>query len=156
MKKAKDSNVDGLPDVIFENGTELNQNQHASAFANFFSEKVNSIVNQTQTNPNMYNGKKVNVPNKFFMSSSDINDCLKTIKTKNCEGYDRIPPKILSDDASSLLLPLTGLFKRIYEQKTIPEQWSIAKVIPIYKKGLKNNIENYRPMANLCSSSKNL
>ena len=44
VKKAKDSNVDGLPDVIFENGTKLNQNQHASAFANFFSEKVNSIV----------------------------------------------------------------------------------------------------------------
>ena len=79
---------------------------------------------------------------------------LKTIKIKNCEGYDRIPQRILSDGANILIGPFTGLFERIYNQKSIPEQWSISKVIPIFKKGLKNNIENYRPIANLCSSSK--
>ena len=46
------------------------------------------------------------------------------------------------------------MFKRIYEQKTIPQQCLVAKVIPIHKKGLKSDIENYRPIANLCSTSK--
>ena len=36
----------------------------------------------------------------------------------------------------------------------IPEQWSISKIIPIYKKGSKNDIKNYRPIANLCSMAK--
>ena len=36
----------------------------------------------------------------------------------------------------------------------IPEQWKVAKIIPIFKKGSKVSIENYRPIANLCSASK--
>ena len=28
-----------------------------------------------------------------------------------------------------------------------------SKIIPVYKKGTKANIENYRPVANLCSAS---
>ena len=84
------------------------------------------------------------------MTSTDILECLKSIKNKNCEGYDRIPQRILHDGANELITPLTGLFQRIYTQKSIPEQWSISKVIPIHKKGPKCNIKNYRPIANLC------
>ena len=68
------------------------------------------------------------------MTSTDILECLKSIKNKNCEGYDRIPQRILRDGANELIIPLTGLFQRIYTQKTIPEQWSISKVIPVHKK----------------------
>jgi hypothetical protein len=39
--------------------------------------------------------------------------------------------------------------------KSIPGQWRVAKTIPVYKnKGDKKDIESYRPIANLCSSSK--
>jgi hypothetical protein len=34
------------------------------------------------------------------------------------------------------------------------QQWLIAKLNPIFKKGDKNNIENYHPISNLCSTSK--
>ena len=88
------------------------------------------------------------------MTSKDITECLKTIKIKNCEGYDRIPQRILVDGAESLITPLSGLFQRNYTQKTIPAQWSVSKIIPTHKKGPKYNIENYRPIANLCSTSK--
>ena len=46
------------------------------------------------------------------------------------------------------------LFDKIYNTKAIPEQWLISKVIPIHKKGSISNIENYRPISNLCSTSK--
>ena len=42
----------------------------------------------------------------------------------------------------------------IYSQNKLPQQWLVAKVNPIFKKGNKNNIENYRPISNLCSTSK--
>jgi hypothetical protein len=37
----------------------------------------------------------------------------------------------------------------------ISGQWLISETVPVYKnKGEKKNIENYRPIANLCSASK--
>ena len=36
----------------------------------------------------------------------------------------------------------------------VPEQWKIAKVIPIHKKGSTKNITNYRPISNLSVISK--
>ena len=36
----------------------------------------------------------------------------------------------------------------------MPEQWKIAKIIPTHKKGAKDNVENYRPISNLCAISK--
>ena len=46
------------------------------------------------------------------MTDTDIIDCLQNIKIKNCEGFDRIPQRILVDGAQVLITPLKGLFHR--------------------------------------------
>ena len=88
------------------------------------------------------------------MGKNSILDCVSTLKTKNCEGYDRIPQRIIKDGINHLIRPLTYLFNSIYETKQIPDQWKLAKVNPIPKKGSKTEISNYRPISNLCSVSK--
>ena len=88
------------------------------------------------------------------MSLQEILECIEQLKIKNCEGYDRIPQIILIDGIDILVNPLSQLFSLIYRDKLIPEQWLIAKITPIHKKDTKNNIENYRPVASLCSTSK--
>ena len=53
-----------------------------------------------------------------------------------------------------MLDPFCELFKKIYATGLLPEQWKVSKIIPNHKKGDKSKIENYRPIANLCSGSK--
>jgi hypothetical protein len=97
----------------------------------------------------------MSLENKNFMDYCSVRECIKSLKTKNLEGYDQKPQRVLVDGVDVLLDPLHGLFKLIFETKTIPDQWKVAKTVPIYKnKGDRNNIQNYRPIANLCSSSK--
>ena len=125
------------------------------AFANFFCDKVKIIITSASINNSVYNGKKLmNFESTPNMSSVNIHECLNDIKIKNCEGYNRIPQRILADGAKILVRPLTTLFKKINVQSKIPEQWSFAKVIPLHKKGPKNIIENYGPIANYCSTLK--
>jgi hypothetical protein len=66
------------------------------------------------------------------MNCEDILSCIKTLKPKNCEGFDRIPMRIICDAKDYLLPPITELFRLIYQQKVIPDQWKIAKVIPVF------------------------
>ena len=42
----------------------------------------------------------------------------------------------------------------MYATGLLPEQWKVSKIIPIFKKCNKNEIENYRPIANLCRAWK--
>jgi hypothetical protein len=41
----------------------------------------------------------------------------------------------------------------IYNTKTIPNQWKVARILPLHKKGAKT-FKNYRPISNLCVSTK--
>ena len=88
------------------------------------------------------------------MTPENVISAIKSLKVKNCEGFDRIPVRILIDGIEELTPILSHLFNLIYKQRKIPEQWRISKVIPLFKKGNPNKIENYRPISNLCSTSK--
>jgi hypothetical protein len=88
------------------------------------------------------------------MTPERVEECLKNLKSKNCEGPDRLPLRILKDGAMALAKPLSVLFHKVYEKKEIPEQWKVSKVIPLHKKGKKEDINNYRPISNLCSITK--
>ena len=60
-----------------------------------------------------------------------------------------------SQEGAELLAKyLAGLFKLIFEHKRIPEHWKVPKVIPTHKKGAREDINNYRPIYNLCVISK--
>ena len=119
------------------------------------TKKVKLIVESTVIHPQVHNGnQKIFQYHNPAITAIDILECVKSLKVKNCEGFDRIPQRILSEGINSLLAPLTGLFNLIFSQNSIPEQWRTSKTIPIHKKGPKQNIENYRPISNLCSTSK--
>ena len=74
---------------------------------------------------------------QMFMSRAEIYECIKTIKIKNNEDYDRISQRVLVDAIDVLIDAFTNLFALIYAEKKIPEQWKFAKIIPIHKKGPK-------------------
>ena len=155
VKTAKNINPETIPTNLTYNAITVPPNSIPDSFADFFEKKVNDIHNEAKIDPSIYNGnRKVNSDSKFFMSESDIVFCIKSIKIKNCEGVDRIPQRVLVDGMDHLIIPLTYLFKLIYVTKKLPEQWLMAKVSPIHKKGIKTDITNYRPISNLCSTSK--
>ena len=49
--------------------------------------------------------------------------------------------------AVSLAYPLSLIFKISYNTGCIPGDWKSANVVPVHKKGCKENIENYRPIS---------
>ena len=152
---AKDINPNKIPPQMKHEGTLILNSDLSDAFADFFDMKVKNIVTSCKVEDDVYNGrKKLHCNDKNFINESNVQKALESIKIKNCEGYDRLPQRILNEGKTILIKPVTKLFELIYHNKIIPEQWSISKIIPIFKKGSKTDIENYRPIANLCSMTK--
>ena len=155
VKIAKDLNIQTIPKQMTLNNVEINERDIPDAFASFFETKIVNIVHESRIDTNVYNGtNKIVVPDENFVSEIKLREVISSMKIKNCEGYDRIPQRILIDGIDFLAKPLTALLNQIYITKQIPEQWLVAKIVPIFKKGKQNQIENYRPIANLCSTSK--
>ena len=65
-------------------------------------------------------------------------------------GPDGIHGKILKDCASSLAQPLSLLLTMSYNTGTISDEWKLADVVPVFKKGDKTSVENYRPISLTC------
>ncbi len=86
------------------------------------------------------------------MDSPSIKHCLLSLKSTNLEGMDRIPKRILLDGGELLVMPLAKLFNHKYYEKSVPDQWLIAKTTPVFKNiGDVTDIKNNRQIANLCS-----
>ena len=152
---AKDLNPSSIPSNMNLGGLEIKENDLSDAFVEFFDIKVKNIAISCKVDDNVYNGRrKIYSEPENFINQINVMNALRSIKIKNSEGYDRIPQRILNEGRELLIKPITRLFELIYESNQIPEQWSISKVIPIFKKGSKTLIENYRPIANLCSITK--
>ena len=88
-------------------------------------------------------------------SSFDINFChrkvrklLSKINSNKACGPDGIHGKILKNCAVSLAYPLSLMYYMLsYNTGCVPKEWKFAHVVPVHKKGSKENIENYRPIS---------
>ena len=123
VKTAKDVNQSELPNTMYINNTAIARNCLPETLAKFFSEKLVDLGETVQIDEQNCNGKKkVQTENKMFMDKESIRKCILSLKVENSKGFDGIPQRILFDGVDQLIAPLGGLFKLIYDKKTVPGQ----------------------------------
>ena len=91
------------------------------------------------------------------ISEVDIYNALSSLNVNKASGNDGIGPKILNHCATSLFKPLHYLFSLCLRKHTLPPDWLIHTIVPIYKSGDKLGqtlVNNYRPISLLCNVSK--
>ena len=69
-------------------------------------------------------------------------------------GLDKISTKILQIAAPAVAQPLTKIFNKSIALGQFPLEWKAARVIPIFKKGQRTMLDNYRPISILPVVSK--
>ena len=72
---------------------------------------------------------------------------MSNINSNKACGPDAIHGKLLKYCAGSLCHPFSLLFTLSYNTGYIPREWKLANVVPVHKKGSKDNVENYRPIS---------
>lgn len=71
-------------------------------------------------------------------------------------GCDHISPFILKNCADIICEPVCKLFSLCLVSSCLPNEWKIHKIQPVFKKGNRSLVCNYRPISLLCILSKAL
>ena len=88
------------------------------------------------------------------VSTDEVFKRLSALQPHKATGLDKIPSKFLKDSAASIAPIITHIVNLSIKQGRVPQDFKIAKVTPLYKKGSKLDPGNYRPISILSSISK--
>ena len=93
----------------------------------------------------------------LFMKPVSVDELLKICTSLNpskAYGIDNISPRVVKESIFYFVEPLCNIFNKSISTGVFPESLKEAKVIPLYKKNSKQNIDNYRPVSILPVLSK--
>ena len=93
----------------------------------------------------------INPTNSSF-SFTEINveiviEILKSVNPNKATGPDNIPGRVLTIAAEILFPSLTAIFNRSGSMGIYPDNWKMARVLPIYRSGEKRDLSDYRPIS---------
>ena len=88
------------------------------------------------------------------VTENQVRKIIKSSKNKKSHGIDKITISTIKGALNVLITPITHIVNTSISQGSFPEQWKMAKVIPLLKKGDSKNKTNYRPISLLPVTSK--
>lgn len=91
---------------------------------------------------------------KIIATESEVSDLIKSIDTSKATGADGISPKLVHLAGPAIIPSITKLINLSLSHGVVPKSWKEANVIPLYKKGDRSDINNYRPVSILPCLSK--
>ena len=77
-----------------------------------------------------------------------------TIRCSHSKGIDDIDPVIALHTIRSIAFPLAEIINCSFNSGVFPQALKTAKVVPIFKKGARDEVSNYRPISVLPFFSK--
>lgn len=153
-------------DIIKKNSTDVDNNveitcikinqdtyTHADIIANKFNDffinmtnKPKSLDSKTHIN---YKHTITDISDSIYLTPTNEDSVYKIINSlnsTNSTGYDDINTKILKLCSRYLSRPLTHIINLSLFQGLFPTRLKFSIVKPLYKKGDKNDMNNYRPI----------
>lgn len=148
-----------LTEKLFHNGQYIVDTKNISnIFNNYFSNVGENLASQIEN---------VNVDHMHFMknkanktlylspvSENDIIDVVNKFKNKRSKDSENLNMVLIKKLIHLLVVPLAHIFNQSLNEGIFPDKMKLAKVIPIFKSGSIENVEDYRPISLLSQFSK--
>ena len=80
-----------------------------------------------------------------IISQEELFKIIQNINISKAAGKDNLSGKFLKDGAEILAKPASEIWNLLITSRDFPNVCKVAKLKPIFKKGKKTNLSNYRP-----------
>lgn len=123
---------------------------------------ISQDIQKTALDPNYYIKLKHILDRKLgdnifeipFITPNEVQNYIKNLNNNKSTGIDNIGPRILKSCIDIITVPLTSVINNSIANGIFPDQLKIAHVLPLFKKGEKDDLNNYRPISILPTLSK--
>lgn len=130
--------------LMINNSIECDGEKIANCFIDtFLPENLNSNsippFNDNPTPP-------VNQMVLFPTDPAEVKSIILSLPNSSSVGPDEIPTSLIKSCVDIICEPMSDLINDIFATGTFPDDFKLAKIIPLFKKGSKYEPQNYRPL----------
>ena len=153
-------NKSNYPESFKINGEAVNIENAVHHFNNFFTDIGPNLSNSIPQNENIdfktFLGPSTdnNLYEFIEIGCDEVANTIQSLPSKRSSGRDGLSSILIKQLKDQLVQPLTFLINQSIRESIFPNDLKIAKVIPLFKKGDKELIDNYRPISLLPVISK--
>lgn len=136
---------DNIDSIKFNGTITTDPVQMATIFNNYYV-KLTHVQGEKSTNHNRFKSTCVN---SMFLRPMEVNEVrqeIMSLSNTRSEGYDEINTKIVKACCNELTGILTHLINMSFSQGIFPGKLKLSLIKPLFKKGDKCDINNYRPI----------
>ena len=123
----------------------LDCREKAKLFNYFLSQQCKPIVNSSVLPISIFLTEKL--IDQLNIGNDEIIALLRNVNPNKATGSDGISGQMLILCGDSVTLPLNIMFRNILLTSIYPDIWKLANLTPMFKKGDKQLIKNYRPIS---------
>ena len=160
INKKPKKNMSSFSHIIVNNSKIEDPFTIANLFNEFFTSIAQTIADDiipTDKPPDIFPPSPDDVTfdtSKEPVTHSEVYETIKMLQKKKTPDMFGVSVFFISKFALTLSKPLRHIFSLSLSQGVVPQQLKIAKVIPIFKNGSKESMDNYRPISLLPTFSK--
>ena len=83
----------------------------------------------------------------IMLTPDHVAAVLRNLDNDKAHGLDGIPARLLVETVCQIAPSRCDLFNKSLCTVVVPQDWKLANVVPVNKKGDKEHVENYRPIS---------
>ena len=109
--------------------------------------KLNFLINNSSQLPSKLEHLTQSRLSSVTFPKDDIEKLIQNLDPNKAHGHDQISIRMLKLSSNSIWKPLEIVFNRCFEKSMFPNEWKKGNVVPVFKKGDKQILKNYRPIS---------
>ena len=130
-----------------ENGEYAYEDDEIADTLNKYFASVFTKENENRIDGSAHRQTNVALSDNFNFSEEAVFKVLDVINVNKTPGPDGISPRVLKEAKNQICKPLSIIFNKSFNSGKVPDDWKLANVTPIQKKGDKSQPCNYRPIS---------
>ena len=150
LSSRKYGRVRNISEIKVNNEPISSAAEMAEVFNDFFATIASNLASEIQPStiePEFYLQPTDTIFSLKPPSASTVCRLLNQLDTKKATGLDRIPCKLLKLSSSIVGSYTAYIVKSCIDTEIFPNEWKIAEVTPLFKKGSKRELGNYLPIS---------